>query len=215
MSIALAVIFDMDGVIVNSEPLHERAFYALMDQLGYGHNHGIRVADFIGRSDTELWLEFIAKHRPAQPIKELLALKRKLVIGLLRDEEIFAGLPELIENVARRYRIALASGSERPFIDAVLALKDLRHFFPVIADAGEVAKGKPAPDIFLLAARRLGVEPEECWVIEDSKPGITAGLAAGMRVIAVTNTHPAAELHHATHVARNYEEIAQLLASEQ
>ena len=77
--------------------------------------------------------------------------------------------------------------------------------------AAEVRHGKPAPDIFLLAAKRLGVAPEECWVIEDSKPGVAAGLAAGMRVIAITNTHPAEELQAASHVAASYGEIEHLL----
>jgi len=72
-------------------------------------------------------------------------------------------------------------------------------------------RGKPAPDIFLRAAELLKVAPEECWVIEDSKPGVAAGLAAGMRVIAITNTHRAAELAHATHVVGTYAQIERLL----
>jgi len=212
MTTLRAVIFDMDGVIVNSEPLHERAFHDLMEHLGYGKNHGIQVADYIGRSDIELWKDFKARHQRRESIEELLALKRERLLELMQHAEpIFEGLPELIGKLAAHYALALASGSERPFIDAVLALKDLRRFFPVVVHAAEVEHGKPAPDIFLLAARRLGVPPEECCVIEDSKPGVAAAVAAGMRVIAITNTHTASELRQATDVVQRYAEIERLL----
>jgi HAD superfamily hydrolase (TIGR01509 family) len=207
-----AVIFDMDGVIVDSEPRHERAFLDVLNALGYGNRHGLRFADYIGRTDQELWVDFIAKHKPAQPLGELLALKRERVLEILkRDEPLFTGLPELVEHVAGRYRLGLASGSERPIVEAVLALKNLRQFFQATVSGSDVARGKPAPDIFLRAAELLKVQPRDCWVIEDSKPGIRAGLAAGMRVIAITNTHPAPELSAAPYVVNSYEEIKRLL----
>lgn len=210
-----AIIFDMDGVIVDSEPLHERAFEEVMDQLGYGRDHGLRFADYVGRSDFVLWKDFVAKHRPAQPLDELLALKRNRVIEIVRQlEPIFAGLPDLVERLAARWPLAVASGSERPVIDAVLGLKGLRRFFPVVVSGAEVTHGKPAPDIFLRTAELLGIAPAHCLVIEDSKPGVAAGLGAGMQVIAITNTHPAAELGAAQHVVRSYQEIGELLLSE-
>ena len=209
-----AVIFDMDGVIVDSEPLHERAFLEVMQDLGYGHNHGLEFDSYVGRSDFELWKDFVAKHKPPQPLEELMAMKRRRVIEVVRQvQPIFAGLPELLEKVALRFRLALASGSERAFIETVLSLKGLRRFFPVIVSGAEVKHGKPAPDIFLRTAELLGVAPKDCWVIEDSKPGVAAALAAGMKVIAITNTHPAGELGDATHVVKTYEEIERLLSA--
>ena len=74
-----AVIFDMDGVIVDSEPRHERAFREVIGELGYEDTHGLRFADYIGRSDRELWVDFIARHKPRQTIEELLALKREFI----------------------------------------------------------------------------------------------------------------------------------------
>ena len=142
----------------------------------------------------------------------MLALKRNRVIDLVRRAEpIFRGLPELVEQLAARWPLAVASGSERAVIDTVLALKGLRRCFQVIVSGSEVAQGKPAPDIFLRTARLLGLPPEHCVVVEDSKPGVAAGLAAGMQVIAITNTHPAAELHSAPHIVRTYEELGGLL----
>ncbi len=207
-----AVIFDMDGVIVDSEPLHEQAFLEVMRDLGYGRNHGIDFDAYVGRSDFELWEDFIAKNKPPQSLEELMAMKRRRVTEVVQQlQPIFAGLPELLEKLAARCRLALASGSERSFIETVMSLKDLRRFFPVIVSAAEVEHGKPAPDIFLRTAGLLGVAPGDCWVIEDSKPGVTAALAAGMKVVAITNTHPAGELREATHVVQTYEEIGRLL----
>jgi beta-phosphoglucomutase len=96
-------------------------------------------------------------------------------------------------------------------VQEVLKFRGLRQFFSAVTTSSEVKHGKPAPDIFLRSAQLLEVEPRNCWVIEDSKPGVAAGLAAGMSVIAITNTHPAAELAHATRVVRTYEEIAGIL----
>ena len=207
-----AVIFDMDGVIVDSEPRHERAFLEVVREIGYGETHGVRWADYVGRSDHVLWHDFVARHKPAQPLEQLLKRKRERVVEILRREEpIFAGLAELVEKLARVCKLAVASGSERPVVEAVLSLQDLRRFFSATVTAWDVKNGKPAPDIFLRAAELLGVPPASCWVIEDSKPGVAAALAAGMRVIAITNTHPADELRPATRVVSSYEEIERLL----
>ena len=186
-----AIIFDMDGVIVDSD---------------------LRFADYIGRSDQVLWLDFVAGHKPSQSVAELLAMKRQRVVELIRREQpLFAGLPELLEKLAARYVLGLASGSEREVVEEVLGIKRLGRFFSAVVTDSEVKHGKPAPDIFLSAAALLNVTPQACCVVEDSKPGVAAGLAAGMKVIAITNTHPAEELRHATHVVRTYEEIERLL----
>jgi len=207
-----AVIFDMDGVIVDSEPQHERAFLEVVRALGYAGAHGLRFSDYVGRSDRQLWVDFIAKHQPRQAVEELAAMKRACLLELIRREQrLFAGLPGLMAKLATRYPMALASGSERAIVEEVLRLGNLARFFAAVVTDTEVPRGKPAPDIFLRAAQLLGVAPEKCCVVEDSKPGVAAGLAAGMQVIAITNTHPAAELRAATRVAQSYEEIGRLL----
>lgn len=207
-----AVIFDMDGVIVDSEPRHERAFLEVAHELGFGETHGVNWADYVGRSDHLLWQDFVARHKPAQSMEALMKLKRDRVVEILRREEpVFPGLVELVEKLARVGKLAVASGSERPVVEAVLSLQNLRSFFPVTVTAWEIRNGKPAPDIFLRAAELLGVVPADCWVIEDSKPGVAAALAAGMRVIAITNSHPADELRQATQVVSSYAEIQRLL----
>ncbi len=207
-----AVIFDMDGVIIDSEPRHERAFLDVFEQMGYGQTHGIRFQEYIGRSDRAVWLDFIAAHNPKWTLEELTAWKENHLIELIRrDQPIFDGLPELVAKLASHYRLAVASGSVHPVIDEVLAMKSLRRFFPVVVSIQDVTKGKPAPDIFLRAAALLGVEPATCCVIEDSAAGVTAARAAGMTAIAITNSLPAEKLAHATHIVRTYEEIERLL----
>jgi len=202
----------MDGVIVDSEPRHERAFLEVVHEIGYGATHGVRWADWVGRSDHELWLDFVAKHKPAQSLEQLLKLKRDRVLEIIRREQpVFGGLTELVEKLSRVCKLGLASGSERPVVEAVLSLQDLRRFFSATVTASDIKRGKPAPDIFLRAAELLSVAPGDCWVIEDSKPGVAAGLAAGMRVIAITNTHPPQELRPATRVVADYAEIERFL----
>lgn len=207
-----AVIFDMDGVIVDSEPLHEKAFQQVFEEMGYGTTHGFHFPDYYGRSDKALWLDFIARHAPPQPFDKLMAWKQGRFLTLLEAAEpIFPPIPSLVSDLARQARLALASGSNHAVIDAVLRMHGLRTHFETVVSAQDVARGKPAPDIFLHTAQRLGVDPADCVVIEDSAAGVAAARAAGMRVIGITNTLPAGKLQDATAVVADYDAIRRLL----
>jgi HAD superfamily hydrolase (TIGR01509 family) len=207
-----AVIFDMDGVIVNSEPLHERAFRDVFQEIGFGETHGVDFPAYYGKSDLILWQDFVAKHKPPYSVEDLLARKQKRFIEFLRaDEPVFAGLPDLVAQLAVRFPLAVASGSPHPVIEEVLALQQLCRFFSAVVSASDVPHGKPAPDIFLHAAALLGVPPARCVVIEDSTAGIEAARAAAMPVIAIANTFPIEKLDRATRVVKTYEEIGALL----
>jgi HAD superfamily hydrolase (TIGR01509 family) len=209
-----AVIFDMDGVLVDSEPIHTRAVLEVLEEIGYGRSHGLKMGSYIGRSDTDVWRDFIIGNNPRQSLEELLAMKRARTIAiLLREKPLFPDVRKLIGSLARTCALAVASGSEREVVEVVLESNDLRRFFPVVVTGSDIQHGKPAPDIFLQTAQLLGVEPGDCWVIEDSKPGIAAALAAGMRVLALTHTHRAEELRTATQVAANFKEIQKFLLS--
>ncbi|MCB1128458.1 MAG: HAD family phosphatase [Verrucomicrobiae bacterium] len=208
-----AVIFDLDGVIVDSEPRHERAFMQVFEEMGFGEGrHGMDFSAYVGRSDRALWEDFMAKHRPPQPIEELIAWKQNRVVALLREERpIYPGLRELVKELGTHFRLAVASGSVHAVIEAVLELAGLREAFEVVASVQDVRRSKPAPDVFLDAAARLQVEPRRCCVIEDSLAGIRAGRDAGMTVIAVPHSYPADRLLDAHHVVRGLDEIAPLL----
>ena len=207
-----AIIFDMDGVIVDSEPSHERAFRDVFAEMGCGETHGIHFPDYYGRSDHALWLDFIAKHQPPQSLEELTAWKQRRFLEIIREEEpIFETLPEMVARLSGRYKLALASGSFHPVIDVILAMRDLRPFFQAVVSVQDVPRGKPAPDVFLRAAELLKVKAGNCCVIEDSAAGVEAACAAGMRVIGITNSLPREKLAQATHVVSSYEEIDRLL----
>ena len=185
----------MDGVIVDSEPLHEQSFLEVWDELGYGENHGIHFPDFYGRSDRVVWEAFIEKHNPPPAIEELIGLREKRLIRMLREQEpLFDGVTDLIQRLAKRYPLGLASGSIHRVIDEVLAMQNLRSYFKDVTSSEDVSKPKPAPEIFLLSAKRLGVPPEKCCVIEDTVNGIKAAKAAEMTVIAIPNTFDSSTL---------------------
>lgn len=209
-----AVIFDMDGVIVDSEPHHKWAFLQVLDEIGYAKNHGIVFEDYLGRTDNELWVDFINKHQPKHTLAELLSKKRVHAVERLRRvRPLFDGLLDLVKSLHGKYKLAVASGSDRMVVDEVLKIENLGSYFQASITAVEAGRGKPFPDIFLKAAKLIDARPEECWVIEDTKAGIAAGLAAGMRVIAIPNTHPAEELTHATCLAHSYAEIGRIVAA--
>ena len=206
------VIFDMDGVIVDSEPRHEQAFREVFHELGYGATHGIHFPNYIGRSDKAVWVDFVNTHQPDHPIEHLTELKKDRFIEILRRERpIFPGAERLIRKLHGNSRLAVASGSLHSVISEVLNLNGLRPFFEVISSVEDVEHSKPAPDVFLHAAASLGVDPKDCCVIEDSTAGVQAGRAAGMTVIAITNSFPATRLSDAHYVVDGYEEIERLL----
>lgn len=210
-----AVIFDMDGVIVDSEPRHERAFREVFDEMGYGATHGIDFPSYYGKSDKALWLDFIELHKPSQTLEELSEWKQRKFLEMIRREEpVFENLPELVDRLSQKYILGLASGSYHPVIDVILSMKNLRQYFAAIVSAQDVPKGKPAPDIFLRTADLLKVRPEECCVIEDSAAGVEAGRAAGMTVVAITNSLPKEKLAHASLVVETYYEIDRFLLPE-
>ena len=207
-----AVIFDMDGVIIDSEPRHERAFREIFHELGYGETHGIHFPEYYGRSDHALWVDFIARHQPSQSLGELTALKQNRFLELIRRETpIFPGVPPLVGQLSAVTPLAVASGSLHAVIDVVLGMEGLRPYFSHVVSVEDVGRPKPFPDVFIRAAERLGVPPSECVVIEDSAAGVRAGKQAGMRVIAITNTLPASALTEADVVVSSYGEIAERL----
>jgi HAD superfamily hydrolase (TIGR01509 family) len=191
------------------------AFLEVFEQLGYGETHAIDFPSYLGRTDEALWLDFIDRHQPKQSLRELALWKQTRLIEILRAEQpIFAALPALVQDISKRYKIGLASGSLPAVIDEVLAMKNLRRFFPVRVSAGEVKHGKPAPDVFLRAADLLKTAPQACCVIEDSVAGVQGALAAGMEVIAIPNSLPARNCPP-PHVVRTYAEIQKLLLGDQ
>jgi HAD superfamily hydrolase (TIGR01509 family) len=211
-----AIIFDMDGVIVDSEPRHATAFLEVFRQMGYEKTHGMDFEAYYGRSDRALWLDFVARHHPPHSFDELVAWKQRTFLEIIRrDKPIFPEIPALVKKLAGRYQLGLASGSAKAVIEEVLSLGNLQRFFPVAVSTQEVPRGKPAPDVFVRASELLAVAPADCCVLEDTVAGVDAALAAGMSVIAITNTFKREKLGRAHWVVDTYAAIEDLLAADE
>jgi HAD superfamily hydrolase (TIGR01509 family) len=207
-----AIIFDMDGVIVDSEPLHQKAFEALFGELGKKHDHGIVFREYYGRSDGALLRDFIDKHKLPHELEDLSARKLKYFLGYLRERRpVFQELHVLVPELAQRYKLAVATSSSHHVADVVMEISGLGPHFHLIVAREDVRFPKPDPEIYFTTARKLGVRPSTCCVIEDSPHGIQAAKMAGMTCIGLTTSLPPEQLSRADHIARNYEDVRKLL----
>lgn len=210
MSSVEAVVFDLDGVIVDSEHVWDEVREELARERG-GRWHERAQADMMGMSSPE-WSRYM--HDVIGLADSPEAINDEVVRRMLAryDERLplIDGASAAVERLAHSFRLAVASSANRPLIDAALARSGLVRHFEHTVSSEEVARGKPAPDVFLEAARRLGVPPESCAAVEDSGNGIRAAHAAGMRVLAIPNTHyppPADALALADVVLRSLDEL--------
>ena len=181
------VIFDLDGVILDSEELWDEVREDLARERG-GRWHERAQADMMGMSSLEWSVYMHEQIGVPEPPEEI---SREVVGRMLeryrRELPVIPGAVEAVERLAARWPLALASSSNRELIEAALEASGLARHFRVTVSSEEVARGKPAPDVYLEAARRLEVAPEHCAAIEDSHNGIRSAKAAGMRVIAIPN----------------------------
>jgi HAD superfamily hydrolase (TIGR01509 family) len=190
-----AVVFDLDGVLVDSEQVWDEVREALARERG-GRWHERAQADMMGMSSPE-WSRYMHEviGLPEPPDEINAEVVARMLARYRRSLPLIEGAVEAVRRIAAAFPLAVASSSNRPLIDAVLDGAGLREAFAVTVSSEEVARGKPAPDVYLEAARRLGVAPTSCAAIEDSANGIRAAHAAGMRVCALPNAHypPAAD----------------------
>ena len=182
-----AVVFDLDGLLVQSEEVWDDVRERFVRERGGRYDAQAQGA-MMGMSSPE-WSRYIHEQLGvADPPGEISAEVVRRTEARYRERlPLLPGAVEAVERIAARWPLALASSSNRPLIDAVLELAGLSHFFAVTVSSEEVARGKPAPDVYAEAARRLGVEAERCVAIEDSHNGIRSAKAAGMRVVAIPN----------------------------
>ncbi|HEY3070409.1 MAG TPA: HAD family phosphatase [Gaiellaceae bacterium] len=182
-----AVVFDLDGVLLDSEHVWDEARRELARERG-GRWHERASRDMMGMSSLE-WSRYMHDVVGVpDPPKEISAeVVRRLERIYRANLPLFDGAARAVERLAARWPLGLASSSNRELIDLVLELSGLARYFRVTVSSEEVAHGKPAPDVYLEAARRLGVEADRCVAVEDSENGIKAAKAAGMRVLAIPN----------------------------
>ncbi|MFD0313397.1 HAD family hydrolase [Streptomyces flavalbus] len=183
----LAVIFDLDGTLVDSEPLYYEAGRLTLAEHGVPDFSWADHERYVGISTQETVTDWKRRYGITASVPELLAAKNHRYLALARDGlRVYPRMREFVELLADEgVPMAVASGSSPEAIAAVLAGTGLDRWLRTVVSADEVPYGKPAPDVFLEAARRLGVDPARCVVVEDAPAGAAAAHAAGMRCVAV------------------------------
>ena len=212
-----AVIFDFNGIIVNDEPIHFKLFQRVLGEEGIILTEEAYYARYLGFDDRGA---FMAGYRDNdrsltdQKLSELIARKALYYQDAIRNHVvIFPGVKTLVFGLAPSVPLAVASGALRHEIATILTTAGLLNYFQAIVSAEDVKQGKPEPEIFwkVLAKLNAGaspqIEPANCVVIEDSKEGIRGARAAGMKCLAVTNSHPGDLLGEANAVVKSLEEV--------
>jgi HAD superfamily hydrolase (TIGR01509 family) len=182
-----AVVFDLDGVLIDSEHVWDEARQQLAEERGRSWPEAAS-RDMMGMSSPE-WSRYMRDQVGIDDEPEEISAEvvRRLEMIYREELPLLGGAVAAVERLAARWPLGLASSSNRELIDLVLELSGLDRYFRATVSSEEVARGKPAPDVYLEAARRLGVDPLRCAAVEDSENGIRAAKAAGMRVIALPN----------------------------
>ena len=185
-----AVIFDMDGVIIDSEPIH-----SLMKIRTFQH-YGLQLTQeeclpYMGRTTKSMFQYFIEKYDPSISLAEMVRYKHEIYLAALRSDDSIrpiAGIVELLQQLAERQILAaIGSSSGRQVIQAVVDKFRLEKYFQSILSGADLPNSKPDPAVYLLSAERLGVKPADCLVVEDAAAGVAAAKAAGMYCIAYRN----------------------------
>jgi HAD superfamily hydrolase (TIGR01509 family) len=184
-----AVVFDLDGVIADTEQVWDEVRERLVRERG-GRWHDRAQADMMGMSSPE-WSAYMHDELGLAETPEEIndEVVRRMLARYRSGVPLLDGAVEAVERLAAAFTLAVASSSNRPLIDAVLDAAGIAGRFAATVSSEEVARGKPAPDVYLEAARRLGVAPERCAAVEDSANGLRSAHAAGMRVLALPNAH--------------------------
>ena len=183
------VVFDLDGVLLDSEQIWDAVREQLVRERG-GRWHDRAQREMMGMSSTE-WSRYLHEELGVpDPPEEISAEVVRRLETIYRERlPVIPGAREAVERLAERWPLGLASSSNRELIELALDLLGVADRFQAIVSSEEVARGKPAPDVYLEAAGRLRVEPGCAAAIEDSHNGIRAAKAAGMRVIVIPNRH--------------------------
>jgi HAD superfamily hydrolase (TIGR01509 family) len=205
-----AVVFDLDGVLIDSEQVWDEVRETLARERG-GRWSERAQADMMGMSSPE-WSRYMhdVVGLPDSPDEIAEEVVRRMEARYREQLPLLPGAREAVERLARSWPLGLASSSNRPLIDLALEVSGLARLFKATVSSEEVPRGKPAPDVYLEACRRLEVEPTRSAAIEDSRNGIRSAKAAGLRVVAIPNPHfpPDDEsLGHADVVLSSLEEL--------
>jgi beta-phosphoglucomutase len=206
-----AIVFDFDGVLVDSEPLHLRAYQEVLEPLGFSLPREKYYSTYLGYDDAGVFKAVAATRDwqiDDQKLSALIEEKGRVYEELLTASDImYPGAAECIARLAARWPLGIASGAARNEIEMMLRGRSLDRYFRFIVAAGETLEGKPAPDPYLKAALLHGQAPVECVAIEDSRWGIESAKAAGLHCIGITHTYPVNELLTADAIVSSLAEL--------
>ena len=191
-----AVLFDMDGTVFDTEPIYRRGWIRAAKEVGFDVDMDLFFARICGLNMNDIASCVYHYYGEDTPFEEIRTLRR----GYL-DEELASGVlpfkpgvPKIFGELKKRgIKIALATSTGRKMVDRYLQMSGLEGVFDVIVTGETVTHGKPHPEIFLAAAKKLEIEPEHCAVVEDSHHGVRAGHAAGMFTVMVPDLQPCTE----------------------
>ena len=217
MATLTAIIFDFDGVIADTEPLHFAGFRQTLAEIGISLTESDYYANYLGYDDRGCFIAALTTNQhPTDPsvLTQLMQRKAHVYLESVKDHlVIFPGVREFVREAAA-YPLAIASGALRHEIEVILEEAGLRKEFLHITSAEDVTRGKPDPQPFLQALNALNrqcpeqaITAESCLAIEDSIPGIRSAKTAGMKVLAVANTHTIQDLHEAHAVVQSLSQI--------
>lgn len=179
-------IFDLDGTLIDTMPLHYRAWDAAMRKVGLKCPLDEELFYSLGGVPTLKVAELIAKHYGLNIVPlDVFHHKESLFMEIQADAQLIEPVVAVARRVAQTHPVAIASGGPRDVVKRSLELAGLAPLFKVVISANDVVHGKPSPDMFLLAAKQMGVEPTRCLVFEDAEPGMRAAEAAGMKWVRV------------------------------
>jgi HAD superfamily hydrolase (TIGR01509 family) len=184
-----AVIFDMDGVIIDSEPIHFEVDMQTMKDFGCSISKE-ELDKYVGTTNEYMFTNIKNKYKLEKSAEEIINYRCELVKRKVIESDLvpIEGIIDLLKNLrAKNIPAAIASSSPRDFIEVVVSKFGIEDYFRCILSGEEVENGKPAPDIYVETAKKLRISPEECVVIEDSKNGVLAAKKAGMKCIGFKN----------------------------
>jgi beta-phosphoglucomutase len=204
------VIFDMNGIIIDDEPLHERAFReTLLKPYGINLTSEEYKRHCMGKSDESGYKAIINTYNLKNiDFQELINKKSKIYWRLIQDNiQSFPGVIKLINHLNQNFTLALTTSATRNEAEMVLNYFGIKKNFKIIITAEDITKSKPDPEPYLITAKKLQEEPKCCLVVEDSKAGIQSAKKASMKCIAVTTTHKRSELQNADLIVDSFIEI--------
>ena len=208
-----AIIFDMNGVIIDDESLQEKAFKDVLAGRGVNLNHADYYKYCIGLTDRQCIINFVKIYNINNVDKEnLLFKKRKKYLEIISGNmKSFPGVRELVIKLSERYKLAVSSSSRREEVKMIIKNFGLAKYFLAIISGSDIKNHKPHPEPYLVAAKKLGFPVSECLAIEDTPVGISSAKAAGMKCVAVLTTNKRSDLKEADYVAKNFQEIEKII----